>query len=246
MFKRIMGVGKSKGKGILPFEEAMERLSPEHRKALEVAFSQATEKEDLTGKLKRSQFSQIPILIETRILLPSEGKIHGDCIFHAFDRGNKGYLVFEDFAIGFVIAVLGTPTEKLKFTLRLYDWDDNGYVSKVEFMKIFLQFVKEDAAVEDSDRRKKWGLGRRKEDDLRNAVVGHVDEIFGKVRGGLPLHFVFQINLFISTPKELLKRNDCSHLSWKGFSRAVMRERNLLCLLSMKITFLIHILLKDL
>jgi len=176
-----MGVGKSKFKGILPFEEAIERLTPENRKVLEVAFCQATEKEDLSGKLKRSQFSQIPLLLETNILLPSEGKIHGDCIFHAFDRGNKGYLVYEDFAIGYIIAVLGTPTERLKFTLRLYDWDDNGYVTKVEFLKIFYQFVKEDGAAEDPERRRKWGLGRRKEDDLKTAVSRHVDDIFDKV-----------------------------------------------------------------
>ncbi len=239
-----MGVGKSKFKGILPFEEAIERLNAEERAVIEVAFRQATEKDDLTGKLKRSQFSQIPLLLESDIILPSEGKIHGDCIFHAFDRGNKGYLVYEDFAIGYVIAVLGTPTEKLKFTVRLYDWDECGYVSKGDFLKIFYQLMKEDGAVEDPDRRKKWGLGRRKEGDLKMAISRHVDEIFEKVRKATPsspseiglLTFYF---IFHSTPRGLNPKKNAFNLSiWNDFSRAAMREQSRSSLSSKKTTLM--------
>ena len=63
-----MGVGRSRIKGILLYDDAMERLPPEERKRVESAFAAATEREDTNGKMKKASFAKCPLLVESGIL----------------------------------------------------------------------------------------------------------------------------------------------------------------------------------
>ena len=61
-----------------------------------------------------------------------------DHIFDAYDMDGNGMVDFKEFLCTVNLATNGTVDEKLKWAFRLYDIDDNGYVTKEEV----IQFVK--------------------------------------------------------------------------------------------------------
>jgi hypothetical protein len=72
--KKEMGVGRSKIKCILLFDEAAERLPADERKRVEVAFLTSTEKEDLSGKMKKATFLKCVLLYDRHILIEVNGR----------------------------------------------------------------------------------------------------------------------------------------------------------------------------
>ena len=62
-------------------------------------------------------------------------------------------------------------------TVRLYDWEENGYFAKSDFAKIYLMLAKEDGFLPQSDRSGK----KKKGDDLKQSLLEDVDRIFRSV-----------------------------------------------------------------
>jgi Ca2+-binding EF-hand superfamily protein len=57
-------------------------------------------------------------------------------VFNAFDTNTDGNIQFDEFIRGMSVMTRGSPDEKLEFAFRLYDLDNDGYITKVEMVKI--------------------------------------------------------------------------------------------------------------
>jgi predicted ferric reductase/Ca2+-binding EF-hand superfamily protein len=57
-------------------------------------------------------------------------------IFDAFDSNRDGIIQKEEFLAGVRALVLGTPREKLAFAFRLWDHDDDGFLSREELLRM--------------------------------------------------------------------------------------------------------------
>ena len=63
-------------------------------------------------------------------------------------------------------------------TVRLYDWEENGYISKSDFTKIYFMLAKEEGFLPQNDRS---GKKKKGEENPKQALLEDVEKIFKSV-----------------------------------------------------------------
>ena len=63
-------------------------------------------------------------------------------VFRAFDTNNEEFINFRQFLCGIGVLLRGTVESKLGFAFSLYDEDDCGFITEVEFADILLALYK--------------------------------------------------------------------------------------------------------
>jgi len=101
----------------------------DEKKEIKQLFKQFIE-EVPSGCIPRDDFHQL-----TELMGINDPFITG-LVFNAFDTNNDGSIQFDEFIRGMSIMTRGTPEEKLEFAFRLYDLDNDGFITKVEMVKI--------------------------------------------------------------------------------------------------------------
>lgn len=120
---------------------ATSKLAQKELPALHTEFQREAE----DGVLDKNAFDRaIRRLIPGSSLAPEEKEfltLALSSIFFAFDRDGNGVVDFNEFLSGFSLLVDGSKSDKLALAFRMFDEDDDGYISRLEMWKYLRAFL---------------------------------------------------------------------------------------------------------
>jgi len=85
-----------------------------------------------TGVIRKADF----LALYKKLFPGGDPKPFCDYIFKTYDLDNNGSVDFKEFLTTLNMTSRGTPTEKLRWTFRMYDINGDKFVSEAEFTKI--------------------------------------------------------------------------------------------------------------
>ncbi|KAI8879048.1 calcium-binding protein NCS-1 [Backusella circina FSU 941] len=85
-----------------------------------------------SGQLDKSAFQQM----YSQFFPFGDPSRFSDYVFNVFDNDKNGTIDFKEFIVALSITSRGRVDEKLIWTFKLYDIDNDGYISRKEMLKI--------------------------------------------------------------------------------------------------------------
>ncbi|CAK9042649.1 Calcineurin B-like protein 2, partial [Durusdinium trenchii] len=91
------------------------------------------------GQIDRNEFREAMML---------QDSLFSDRLFQLFDENDDGYINFEEFICGLsILCVRGTLEEKMLFSFRIYDFDNDNKISNEELTSMLRTTLNENGVV---------------------------------------------------------------------------------------------------